>query len=162
MTNIKLVSITTALALGLVGCGKPSNVPRMQEDAEMLVKRAQPQLADLEHRIAQIQLRGRSLPTTTAGYQMASTTIGAASSTVNKLKGELSLQNARIANAAKTSADDLQRLTDELHTRIRTDLTVATADITTVESWIAQSEYQPRAGATTPATDAAPPVPAHP
>ena len=161
--SIALIVVLAAAA----GCGRPSDVARMQSEAEGVVSRARPEVAELEHRIAILTMRGPSYRGT-PDYQKADFTIGEAKHELDLLKAELARRPAEIAAAANAQDDvraiteHLQMITDNTRESVRTHLTVATADVATGETWLARAADAPApvAPVPPPATEpVAPPSP---
>ncbi len=133
-----------------VGCGRPNDVARAQAEAEGVVNRAKPEVAELEHRVSILSMRGAKL-TSAADYKLAGATLGEAQHELDTLKAELGKRSGEIAKAAaeqeepRVIAEHLQAITDNTRESVRTHLAVAATDVTTGETWLVRAVEAPTA-----------------
>ncbi|MCX5746785.1 MAG: hypothetical protein NT062_30285 [Proteobacteria bacterium] len=135
VTKFLILSGLSGLAVGLIGCGKPSDLGRMQEDAKGLAQRALPEVTELQARLATIKAR-TDKATTARDHQQVTQTVGRADQILRALKTELDGAPAKIDAAAKSGELELQHETDELREHVSKTTTIATAYIQTAESWM--------------------------
>jgi hypothetical protein len=167
----KHLALYVVLAVA-AGCGRPNDVGRLQNEAEGVVSRAKPEVAELEHRVSILKMRGATYQQS-ADYKAAGYTIGEAQHELDVLKGILAKRPAEIAAAANAQedvravAEHLQAITDATRESVHTHLTIATADVTTGEAWLARAGSEPAITPPPPAdkpaeptaTDGPPPTP---
>lgn len=150
VSTVRTVLVSTLLALGAVACAKPSDVPKLQDEATATVARYQPELAQLDRRTDAILAQGNTLPPNLAGTDVAIAALKRARGHIGQLH-EISTKAAgRITAAAATVPDEqhpdgpigeLHKIIDESSEHLSIGIREASADLTSVEAWIAQTKY---------------------
>ena len=151
MSTVRTVLVSTLFGLGAVACAKPSDVPKLQEEATETVARYQPELAQLDRRTDAILAQGNTLPPSLAGTDVAITMLKSARVRIDQLHQLSSQAAARITAAAAAVPDDthpdrgpiseLHKVIDESSERLSIGIREASANLTSVESWLAQTKY---------------------
>lgn len=150
MSTVRTVLVSALLALGAVACAKPSDVPKLQEEATATVARYQPAIAQLDRRTDAILAQGNTLPPNLAGTDVAIAALKSARGRIGQLHEISSKATGRITAAAATLPDDnhpdgavgeLHKVIDESSEHLAVGIREASADLTSVEAWIAHTKY---------------------
>lgn len=131
-----------SLFLLLAACTKSSDLGALQEEAQGIVDRAKPEVAELEHRLAEVRMHQDRYNNAIDALE-ARNTIAEASGALQQLKAELAKKPAEIAEAAKgPDTARLQSIIDDGRAYVDNQLTIATQGVTTAENWLARNETE--------------------
>ncbi|HSS02319.1 MAG TPA: hypothetical protein VLM79_34910 [Kofleriaceae bacterium] len=153
--------ILVALPLGVgllagllaVGCEKPNDLPRLQDEAVATAKILQHRLDELSHRAAAIGPRVAQLPSDLPDAAHARRLHQQALTTIEERQRDLQQLPRGIQAGMKAgSPEDLMRLIDRTREVQERSATEASAELSAVESWVALAEQRQSA----PAPGAAP------
>lgn len=152
-----------ALAVSAGACGKSSDLGRMAEETGGIVKNYAPRFDQLDRRADSLATRGTALRNTGAEAVPAIQLLGASRTKLNDLRQRTQQAPAQIAAAVKAGKlDDMNRLMNRYRTDFENGNVEVTAGLDAVESWIWQTETQPRPNVGEAATPAAVPPEAAP
>ncbi|MGH2899336.1 MAG: hypothetical protein ACRDMZ_11725 [Solirubrobacteraceae bacterium] len=139
-----------------VGCEKPNDLPRLQDEAVATGRIFQHRLDELSHRAAAIGPRVSALPSDLPDAAQARRLHQQALSTIEDRRRDLQQLPLGVqAGIQAGSPGELMRLIDRTRDAQERSATEVTAELSAVESWVALAEQ--RQGA--PGPGAAPPAP---
>jgi hypothetical protein len=173
-----LCIVLALYAVVLAGCGKTSDLPAMQDEANGVVTMYKPRFEHLEKRVVALEDRSRRIPPQTvvdpASVKDVQRLFSEANTKLNEMKGEMASAANRIkaaatppdeskpADANKNPRTELLKLTGELRERFETGHTEINAKLDSVESWLATLEWRPLTATTPPPPPPPAPEPASP
>jgi hypothetical protein len=126
-----------------VGCEKPNDLPRLQDEAVATAKIFQHRLDELSHRAAAIGPRVSALPSDLPDAARARRLHQQALSTIEERRRDLQQLPLGVQAGMKAgSPDELVRLIDRTRDAQERSATEATAELSAVESWVALAEQR--------------------
>jgi hypothetical protein len=131
---------TVALLLSLVGaCEKASDMPKLQEEANGLRDEEKPKVDELERRVAPLLEAGSKLPRQTPNLDKAGTLLGEARGAIDQIHATMASEPTDVDRAVQSGVvENLVAVVDRMRSTFERDELIATADITSVESWMNQ------------------------
>ena len=137
--------LSFVLALAAAGCGKPSDLAPLAEEAHGVVTTYRPRIAELEDRAEQLVQRGLALKLEGPESLPASNLLGEARTRLNELKVALDGAKGQIAAAEKAGKpEELSRFLDRLRTQLAEGELAINANLDAVDAWLARIENRPR------------------
>lgn len=146
------------LALGLAACEKPSDLGKLDDEANATVARYQPEVAELDKRVAEDDLAGKTLPEMPDTKEI-SDRFGRAVKVLGDVHGIIKSAASEIAAADRIGPDALHKFIDETNEHYEMGIRQVSADLTTVEAWIGRHQGMKLAVAAPPVDNATPPTP---
>ena len=146
--------------LVVTACRSANDAAILEHEAIALAKYYWPKLEAIEPRLQDVYKRGQTIPETVAGFNEGAKRYAEARELWVQLKnqfgpgpdGKSSLERQAAAAAKENRIETLEQLIHDAETKAEEGLTVINADLSAVESWIA--EYD-RAAKAAPPTGAA-------
>lgn len=142
---MKAYLLVVALAV-TAACGKPNDAHVLQHEAKALAKYYEPRLDALEKRLNEIFQRGQTIPGNLPDVRELGPRLTEARDQLVKLQGIVKAgagQASAIEQQAETAAkenrvEDLRKLVHDAEATLDRGVTIITANLDTVENWIAQ------------------------
>ncbi len=146
VTRLRLVFVSTLLVLGAAACEKPYDVNKLREEATATNARYQPELATLDRRTDDVLAEGEKLSPSVPGTEVAIKTLTrerGVLAALHTLNTDSAKDIATAAGAGEHAVDALHKVIDETNEHYDVGLREANAELTSVESWIAESRMYP-------------------
>jgi hypothetical protein len=163
------VLLFVAAIAAAAGCGKPSDLRPMQEEANGLAKSYEERVAALDRRAQDLLKRGGKLqlgPDAEPASDQLGDTLRVLIPGMQAVVREAPARIDRIVKDEKLGEpkklDELRSYTDQIQTRLASDWLRASTKLDAVEAWLARAESRPRVQRPEPAAPppAAPEPPA--
>jgi hypothetical protein len=153
----RALAVLLFVVVGSGACGQASDVAVLQDEALAVARSYQERVEALVHRASMIQPGELTELTAQRTFQQAASTLVRARSDLRQLPGQIQA-SAKASEPEAVRA--LYKLIGDLRQRIDRGVIQAGADLSAVESWIAQADLRPRSAraAGTPAPGAGEPA----
>lgn len=155
-----VLASSIALTPVVAACGKASDLPHLQEEANGIVANFKPRFDDLQRRGEALMQRGNALGATASDGNAARQTFGTAMTKLQNMRQRLQAAPAAINTAATKGRIDLQREMDGLRSELTSAFTEINADLGAVENWIQLAEAAKPTGGAAKTQPVVPPPPA--
>jgi hypothetical protein len=137
---VKLAAVALFSAISAItACEKAADMPKLKDEANGLRDEDKPKVDDLDRRVTPLLEAGRKLPRQTPGLEAAGSLLGEARGAIDQMRATLASEPTDVDRAVDSgTVENLVAVVDRMRATFDRDEVVATADITSVESWMAQ------------------------
>lgn len=126
-------------SVALTACEKAADMPTLEKEANGLRDEEKPKLDDLDRRVTPLLEAGRKLPRQTPGLEAAGSLLGEARGAIDQIRATMASEQTDVERAVQSgTVENLVGVVDRMRATFDRDEVVATADITSVESWMGQ------------------------
>jgi hypothetical protein len=134
---VKLAAVAVLFLSSIAACEKAADMPKLQDEAKGLRDEEKAKVDELDRRVTPLLDAGRKLPQRTPGLDDAGKLLGEARGAIDQIRATMASEETDVGRAVQSgTVENLVAVVDRMRATFDRDEVVATADITSVESWM--------------------------